>query len=352
VYLLFYDQDIFSRVFALRVFSVLLFAAAAVFAYKTISLLFDDRLMRIGSLMFIVFNPMFLTSSSRVSNESVTILLFSIFLFLMVLYLKGKTNTLHVVLIGVVLGLGILTKPTFLPIALLVPIFIFLKHIQNNTDKLRINLILPLKNLGLIFGIIIPMGSWWYFERFAAGNPTGHIQVQEITMAQFAQAIFQVPWFKFVDLFFATHWGFYGQSFFAPPDFYYLIIMGMVGISIAGLGYGIALKVKHLGRKIVRNWKYQSIFALALSTLLIFLAQALFNVQYYVIYEATFFPGWLIFISMTAIAMILLLGFRTIIINSKLKRFKDESLLVSFIILIIFNSTTILWLVPNYYAGI
>jgi len=128
--------------------------------------------------------------------------------------------------------------------------------------------------------------------------------------------------------------------------------MGMVGISIAGLGYGIAIKVKHLGRKIVRNWKYQSIFALALSTLFIFLAQALFNVQYYVIYEATFFPGWLIFISMTAIAMILLLGFRTIIINSKLKRFKDESLLVSFIILIIFNSTTILWLVPNYYAGI
>jgi len=352
VYLLFYDQDILTRVFALRIFSVLIFAAAAIVAYKTISLLFDDRLMRVGSLMFIVFNPMFMNTVNRVSNESVTILLFSIFLFLLVFYLKGKTNTLHVVLIGFILGLGILTKPTIMPAVLLVPTFIFLKYIQNNPNKLRINLLHSLKNLGIIFGITISMGSWWYFEKFAAGNPTGHIDFRPLTFDQFFQGLFLIPWDRFTDLFFRTFWGFFGMNLFVLPDLYYQTILIILGISIAGLGYGIALKIKHRGRKIIRDWRYQSIFALGLSTLFIILAQTLFNVQFFVSFGNIFPFSWFSFISFTAIAMILLLGFRTIIINSTLKRFKEESLLVSFIVLIIFSSTTFFWLVPNYYSGI
>jgi len=216
VYLLFYDQDILTRVFALRIFSILITAVAAIVAYKTISLIFNDRFMRIGSLMFIVFNPMFMSTSSRVSNETVTILLFSIFLYLMVLYLKGKTNTLHVVLIGVVLGLGLLTKATFMPAVMLVPVFIFLKYFQNNPHKPRISILQSLKNLGLILGITISMGSWWYYERFAAGNPTGHIYFSEVKIPfdKFIQAIFHVPWDFFVENFFRTFWGFYGLSFF------------------------------------------------------------------------------------------------------------------------------------------
>ena len=138
IYLMFYDQDILTRVFALRIFSVLVTAAAIVIAYKTISLLFDDRLIRLGSLMFIVFNPMFTTNIARVNNEFMTIFLFSAFLYLVVRYLKEKTNLKYCLFIGVVLGLGLLTKSTFLPALLLVPLFIFLKHIQKNTKESQI----------------------------------------------------------------------------------------------------------------------------------------------------------------------------------------------------------------------
>jgi len=353
VYLMFYDHDIITRVFALRIFSLMVTTVAVVVAYKTISLLFDDRFMRIGSLMFLVFNPMYMTTLSRVTNETVTILLFSIFLYLMVLYLKGKTNTLHVVLIGVVLGLGILTKPTFIPAILLVPVFIFLKQIQINKDKLRINLSQSLKNLGIIFAITISMGSWWYAKNIASGNPTGHIwmSLEGISFNQFIQGTFQVPWDAFVVEFFRTFWGIYGMSLFSQPDLYFQIIMIMVGISSAGLGYGIALKLKHRGRKIVRDWRYQSIFAVALSTIFIILAQSLFSVHLFLLFKSTLPYGWLTFISFTAIAMLLLLGYRTLI-NNKLKRFKERSLLAAFIILIIFNVTTFYSLVPKYYAGV
>jgi len=350
-YLLFYDQDILTRVFALRIFSVLLFAAAAIVAYKTISLLFDDRFMRLGSLMFIVFNPMYMTNLSRVSNETLTILLFSVFLFLMVLYLKGKTNTLHVVLIGVVLGLGILTKPTFMPAALLVPTFIFLKYIQNNPNKLRINLLHSLKNLGIIFGITVSMGSWWYFEKFVSGNPTGHLDLPGITFDQLTQGIFQIPWVAYSAKFFASHWGFYGMNFLTPTGTYFEIITIMVLISTAGLIYGIVHKIKHHGRKIIRDWRYQSIFAVGLSTLVIFLAQFLFGAHFTVLGGDPIYFGWFAFISITALALVLLLGYRTIIINFKLNRFQYELVLLSFIILIIFNTTTFYWLVVNYYSG-
>jgi len=350
VYLLFYDQDILTRVFALRIFSILITAVAAIVAYKTISLIFNDRFMRIGSLMFIVFNPMFTNDLSRVSNETFTILLFSIFLYLMVLYLKGKTNTLHVILIGVVLGLGLLTKPTFIPAALLVPVFIFLKYIQNNNHTLRINLLHSLKNLGIIFAITIPMASWWYYERFAAGNPTGVIDVEKIPFDQLINGIFQIPWYDYFWIFTTTFWGFYGTSLFLLPFIVYFLILFFLIISIIGLGFGIVLKVKQHGHKIVRDWRYQSIFTLALSFLLIIFLQAMFNVQYYLQHESFVPPGWYSFISFTAIAMILLLGYRTLI-NNKLKSFKERSLLTAFIILIVFNVTTFYWLVPKYYVG-
>ena len=351
VYLLFYDQDILTRVFALRIFSILVTAIAAVVAYKTISLLFDDRFIRLGSLMFIVFNPMFTNDISRVSNEAITILLFSIFLFLMVLYLKGKTNTLHVVLIGVVLGLGLLTKATFMPAVILVPVFIFLRYIQNNSNKLR-SLLQPLKNLGLILGIAILSASWWYYEGFATGNPTGVIDVQGVSLNHFIQGIILLEWSDYFWTFFVTFWGFFGTSLHMAPGGFFGIVMIMVWTSVAGLGFGIVLKVKQHGRKIFRNWKYQSIFALALSTFFIILAQSLFNVQIFLVMEGRMFPnGWFTFISFTAIAMVSLLGYRTIIINTKLRQLKEEFLLIAFIILIILNTSTFYWLIPKFYAG-
>jgi len=76
IYTMFYDQDVITRAYALRIFSVLVAAVAAIFAYKTISLIFQDKFMRIGSLMFIVFNPMFMTNIGRVNNETITFLYF------------------------------------------------------------------------------------------------------------------------------------------------------------------------------------------------------------------------------------------------------------------------------------
>ena len=352
VYLLFYDQDILTRVFALRIFSVLITALAVVVAYKTISLLFDDRFIRVGSMIFLVFNPMITSNVSRVNNEAVTILLFSVFLYLMVLYLKGKTNTKYVLVIGIVLGLGLLTKSTFMPAVILVPIFIYLKHIQNNAIKPRISKLKSFKNLGLIFGIMIPMVFWIYIERFTTGNLSGIRGVYGINFSEYLQTIFEVSWNVFFYAFFRTFWGMYGSSnLFAPSPFFQIVLV-IIGISIAFLGYGIAIKLKQHGRKIFRNWRYQSILAVALSFPLIVLAQIIFNVHYQVIQQTFLAAGWYSFISFTAIAMVLLLGYRTLIINSKLKRFKEESLFVVFMTLIIFNATTFYWLIPNYYLGV
>ena len=119
-------------------------------------------------------------------------------------------------------------------------------------------------------------------------------------------------------------------------------ILSWTGVKIA----------KKYGLKLFRDWKYQSIFALGLSILLLILGQSLLNIQMNVIEGFWLVHGWYLFITLTAISMLLFLGFRTIIINSKLKRFQNESLLVSLIIMFIFNTTTFYWLIPKYYVGL
>jgi len=352
VYLLFYDQDIFVKAYALRIFSVLITAVAIVFAYKTISLIFEDRLMRVGSLMFIVFFPMFTVNIARVNNEAITILLFSVFLFLMVRYLKGKTCTTNVLLIGLVLGLGLLAKPTFVSAFVIVPIFIFLKHIQNKNAQPKIRLVDSLKNLAIVIGITIPMVSWWYFERFASGNFSGISALSSLTIEEYIQGFYQVPWASLYQDFFYLFWGIYGWSFHRPPFPYFEVIIIFVGICIVGLVYGIVKKTKTQGFRIFRNWKYQSIFALALSIFFIILGQSFLSIQSYASLGFGIIGGWYLFITFTAISMLVLLGFRTLIINSKLKKFQNESLLAVFIILVIFNVTTFYWLVPKYYVGV
>lgn len=349
VYLLFYDQDIFVKAYALRLFSVLVTAVSIVFAYKTVSLIFEDRFIRIGSLMFIVFNPMFTVNIARVNNEAITILLFSIFLFLMVRYLKGKTCTTNVLLIGLVLGLGLLAKPTFASAFVLVPIFIFLKHIQKKNSQPKIKLINSLKNLAIVFGITIPMVSWWYFKRIASGNFSGIDELSSLTIEEYIQGFYQVPWASFYQGFFNFFWGVYGWSFHHPSFPYFEVIMIFVGICIVGLVYGIVKKTKTYGFRIFRNWKYQSIFALALSIFFIIIGQSFISIQSYVTIGTGIVGGWYLFITITAISMIILLGFRTLIINSKLKNIQNELLLVSFVILIIFYVTTFYWLLPKYY---
>jgi len=86
---------------------------------------------------------------------------------------------------------------------------------------------------------------------------------------------------------------------------------------------------------------------------LLIIGQIIISVQaYYSLdYGAGIYLGWYLFITITAISMLVLLGFRTLIINSKLKKFQYESLLASLILLFVFNATTFYWLIPKYYLG-
>ena len=354
VYFLMYDQDIFDRTFTLRIFSVLVTAIAILFAFKTISLIFNDNFMRMGSLMFIVFNPMFTTNITRVNNEFLTILFFSIFLYLIVRYLKGKTNLTHIILIGLVLGLGLLSKQTFLVAILLVPIFIIFKNLQNKNEPKRTKLVNSVKHTVIIFGITIPIVSWWYIAVFASGNFSGIPEIRNLTIGEYLQGAIEVNWFTFSQLFFKGFWGTYGWSINWAPFPYYEITAILIGISIGGLGYGIFRTSKKIGFKLIRNWKYQSIFILSLSILFLIAAQVIVSIQIHFVldsFKSGLWFGWYLFITITAISLFVFLGYRTLIINSKLKKFQNESLLASFLILLAYNITTFYWLVPKYYLG-
>jgi len=352
VYALLYENNILDRVLALRIFSVLLTAIAIFVAYKTISLIFQDEFMRIGSLMFLVFNPMFTVNVSRVNNEAVTILLFSVFLYLMVLYLKEKPNLKLVLAISAVLILGLLSKPTFISAAGIIPLVILFKQIQNNSHS-KIDLKNNLRNFGIIIGIVIPSVSWWYLEKFLEGNFSG-VQAPKlatITIEQFFLGVFNMDYVILAERYLVNFWGRFAWDVFPPDELYFQMVKIFIFISIVGLSWYIWKAVKMNRLRVFKDFKIQILIVFMVPFLIIFIGQLYVNFQLTLMIRPFQANAWYLFIAMTAIATFLILGYRGLINNTRLRRIKNELLIVELMILIVLNSSVFFHLLPKYYVG-
>lgn len=351
VYLMFYDHDIIDRAYALRIFSVLVTAIAIFIGYKTISLIFNDQFMRIGSTIFMVFNPMFTNNISRVNNEAITILLFSLFLYLIVRYIKEKPNLKLVLAISVVTSIGLLSKPTFVSAVLVIPIVLFLKQIQKN-EEIKISVKTNLKNFGIIISVIVPLVSWWYFERFVTGNFSGITILQQLTLEEYISGFTLIDWSLYYWTFFQSFWGAFGWTFYLPPFPYFEVLKGISIISMVGLFLGLTRKIKKEKLNTFGNPKYQSIIVISLSIIFIILAQSFVSIQLYYITGGGLVNGWYLFVTMTGISLLLLLGFKmlmNIIIPKSIQRF---TLIFVYVIMIGYNSSIFFYLLPKYYLGV
>ena len=352
IYLLFYNQDILVRAYALRIFSVLVTALAIFISYRTIALIFKDYFMRLGSLMFMVFNPMFTMDISRVNNEFFTILEFSLFLYLITKFLKEKPSIKLCLSIGLVIGFGLLTKQTFIAAFFLVPIFVWLKCWQTKNNSSKNKWISFLKNTGMILAVTIIISIWWYYDKIKSGNFSGITALHPLTVHDYITGFFQISWYNYYQQFFGNFWGAFGWNFNYPPYPYMEVVeIACIGSTI-GLGILILRKLYHKRLQIIYDWRYQCIFVMFLSIIIIILGQSFLNIQFYKIYGFYFTNGWYLFIALTAISILFMLGFKSLIFNFRIKKMETEFLLAEFVTLIVFSSTIFFYLLRKYYLGV
>lgn len=128
-----------------RVLSMILGALSILVIYRAVLTAFGDERLALGAAGFTAFLPTHVMLSSMVSNDILAELIFGLALLLMV----GKQNLWNSLALGVVLGLGLLTKTTCI---LLFPTAILAFTLVQGRS---------VKHIIAIFGVSFLIGGWW-----------------------------------------------------------------------------------------------------------------------------------------------------------------------------------------------
>lgn len=157
-----------------RLASVLMGAATVYFTYRLAQEVVPQRSeIALGAAAAVAFNPMFLFISGAVNNDNLVIPLATLALFLMVRMVKGAEGSLTAVpwqkllVLGVVIGLGALTKITAVGLLPLAFGTLFIRQWQLSDRQVTVKglALLGWQAGGRFLVVLLPMlliAGWWY----------------------------------------------------------------------------------------------------------------------------------------------------------------------------------------------
>jgi hypothetical protein len=136
----------------------------------------------IGYLFFPFVVPMFFSEFARIGNDSLCLFLLGLaYILSLAVFYRDDGGVAKPVTLGVILGLGLLTKAFFIPIIAGYSLFIALRAWQ--VRHLHEMLCRQLSILGLVIVPALILGGGWYVYDFIAyGSPTG--SAEAIWLAQ------------------------------------------------------------------------------------------------------------------------------------------------------------------------
>lgn len=185
-----------------------------------------------GCAAVVALMPGLAIDVARVSNESVSILLFSLLAWMGLKILAGERDTRNTVLLGLFLGLGLLTKAYFLtavPAVLLLLVYAYGR-------KYRPALI----PIALAFAI----AGWWYVRNLVTtGTLSGlaePIILRTLGTPAMIRTIPAIPWLRGVDVILQSHLYFCGWSSLAVRSWTYHLFYAIVIVA----ALGVLMKIK------------------------------------------------------------------------------------------------------------
>ncbi|MDX1413223.1 MAG: glycosyltransferase family 39 protein [Candidatus Promineifilaceae bacterium] len=178
------------------------------------------------------FNPMFLFVATAVNNDSLAIFLGNLSLLLMIIIWQKAPNPRRhwwqYIFLGVVLGLGVLSKLSLL--GLLIPVGLMLTWMSWRSKKWQTLIIGGM----LIVLPVVVISGWWFFRNWQIyGDPTGlapFIAVQGIRDSQLNWAGWLDEW----GTFYRSYWGLFGGVNIAAPEWFYLLMNFLALVALIG----------------------------------------------------------------------------------------------------------------------
>lgn len=159
-YKIFYHSDVLTRLYAMRVFSTIFFLLTLILIYLAAKHLTKNLLFSLSAIIISGLQPIFSYVGSGVNND-VLLVLFCTLIFYLCLKLFDYINWRRTIILGLVLGLGLLTKQqflVFLPLAFIPFLYHFIK---NKTLRKKITQYLL---IALLITVII--AGWWFLRNY------------------------------------------------------------------------------------------------------------------------------------------------------------------------------------------
>ena len=232
-------ESIFSNnlniraIYILRFTSIVLASLTVFFTYKISDLIFMGR-QNFTSLatVLVAFNPQFVFHSSSIANDNLAILLTTLAIFLMVKTTKSvKINPKTSLVLGLVVGLSIITKLNLLFLVVVIFIFLLMLYREKFLQILKTGFF-------ILTGILISGGWYFYLNLSRYGEPFG-ISAQTQMFSIFSNKNTGYHLLNDVLLFFMasfqTYWGMFGWYNIYMPQAYYLLILLIILFSMWGL---------------------------------------------------------------------------------------------------------------------
>jgi len=240
----------------IRLLSMIMGGVTIVVTYALARELFPkDRSIALGSAALNTFIPAYLFISSVANNDNLATMLSSLILILMVRLIKGKGSPRSSLLLGLLLGLGVLTKMSllaFIPTALVVIVLLARRLGLRQGAKMSGALFIP---------FLLISGPWFLRNQTLYGDPLGWAQVIRLN----------APWLGPLS---AAEW----LDFFS--DLYRSFWLSWIGIELdilvhAVLALGVLISLGGLGLLVIRRKELEPpvpllLSLLALPTVLVF----------------------------------------------------------------------------------
>lgn len=232
---------------ALRLFSLVIGAGVVLCAYAVgKALLPAQPQIALGAAAFVAFIPQHMATLASVNNDSLAELVVAVTLWLTILYLK--TERVKAWQLGVVVGIGLLTKVNTIFLVGLVPLAILLKWW---TGRYRAQ-VSPLKLLRELLMFALPVlvlgGVWWARNVSVYGFPDvfglGRHDLVVTDQARTAERIAEIGLGNYlsesVAITFNSFWGQFGWMAFPLQDWMYAAILLL--LVVAALGWVVGMR--------------------------------------------------------------------------------------------------------------
>ncbi len=253
IYLVFLKGGFILQMYFMRLAAVVMGAAALRLAFVTTREVFPGRTaLEVGVPAFIAFHPMFTFIMAMVNNDSLTILLFFALITQLVRGLHTGFTLKRSVWVGITLGLGLMTKATFVPAVPLVMVAYALALIRQPEDWRR-----TLAGMGLAGGGTAVLAAWWFIRNKSIyGTWLPHPRLVKFVTHEFERLTF--PGFikntPFLGYMFTRFWADFGWLNLQIARGYYRLLYVATAIALVGLAVIVARRVR-AGRVDWRGFK-------------------------------------------------------------------------------------------------